>query len=109
MKQILKIADTFGTEFRTRSLVERLGNTLSHEDEYLFDMTGINMISRSAADELYNLIQSYNIKIVHVEPFVQQMLDAVTVGRFMPRVHPNTDIEFIKCPDIKSLQEFLSK
>lgn len=103
MKHLLKISDQFGTEFRTRSLVERLGASLVPEDEYMFDMSGINMISRSAADELYNITLSHHVEIVHMTPFVQQMYDAVKLGRFQPRQHLSNDVEFIECTDLRSL------
>ena len=103
MKHLLKISDQFGTEFRTRSLVERLGASLVPEDEYMFDMSGINMISRSAADELYNITLSHHVEIVHMTPFVQQMYDAVKHGRFQPRQHLSNDVEFIECTDLRSL------
>ena len=103
MKHLLKISDQFGTEFRTRSLVERLGASLVPEDEYMFDMSGINMISRSAADELYDITLSHHVEIVHMTPFVQQMYDAVKLGRFQPRQHLSNDVEFIECTDLRSL------
>lgn len=103
MKHLLIISEQFGTEFRTRSLVERLGASLNPEDEYLFDMSGIELISRSAADELYNLALSNHVEFIRMTPFVQQMYDAVKLGRFQPRQHLNTDVEFIKCTDLRTL------
>lgn len=104
MKHLLKIAELFGTGFRTRALVERLSASLVMEDEYLFDMSGIDMISRSAAGELYNITHKYNVELVHMTPFVQQMYDAVTIGRFYPRQHIDSDVVFVKCKDIESLR-----
>lgn len=109
MRHLLKIADQFGTEFRTRSLVERLGASLVPEDEYMFDMSGIELISRSAADELYNITMTNHVEIIHMTPFVQQMFDAVKLGRFQPRLHPSSDVEFIQCSDLHSLTACLQK
>lgn len=69
----------------------------------MFDMSGINMISRSAADELYNITLSHHVEIVHMTPFVQQMYDAVKLGRFQPRQHLSNDVEFIECTDLRLL------
>lgn len=109
MRHLLKIADQFGTEFRTRSLVERLGASLVAEDEYMFDMSGIELISRSAADELYNISMSHHVEIIHMAPFVQQMYDAVKLGRFQPRQHLSSDVEFIQCKDLHTLSALMQK
>ncbi|MBQ0076672.1 MAG: hypothetical protein KBS69_06030 [Bacteroidales bacterium] len=103
MKHLIKISDQFGTEFRTRSLVERLGQTLVPQDEYMFDMAGIEMISRSAADELYNIVSTNHVELIHMSPFVLQMYDAVKLGRFQPRKHENSDVQFVHCSDINQL------
>lgn len=105
MKHILKIAEIIGTEFRTRKLVEELSAYLKIEDEYLFDMSGIELISRSAADELYNLTHKYKVEIVHMTSFVQQMYDAVMIGRFTPRNHIDNDVTFVKCKDMSDLHK----
>ena len=103
MKHLVKISDQFGTEFRTRSLVERLGASLAAEDEYMFDMSGIELISRSAADELYNITLTNHVELIRMTPFVQQMYDAVKLGRFQPRRHLSNDVEFIECTNLQSL------
>lgn len=107
MKHYIKISDQFGTEFRTRSLVERLGRTLVPEDEYMFDMRDIDIISRSAADELYNIVMTNHVEIIHMSSFVQQMFDAVKLGRFQPRKHENSDVQFVRCTDIRRLSSCL--
>lgn len=108
MKNILKLQKIYGTQIRTRMSMERLRTMLQPQDEYLLDLAGIEFISRSAADELYNILhQGYNAEIVHAEPFVQKMLDAVTMGRFLPRQRPATSMPIIYCPTIESVQQQL--
>jgi len=107
MKHIINILSTYGAELRTRALMERMGGTFLPEDEYLLDMSGVQLISRSAADELFNITHSKNVTLVHVGEFVQQMLDAVSVGRFTERKHLNTDVQFIKCADSAALTSYL--
>ena len=108
MKHILKLQEIYGTHIRTRMSMERLRTMLQPQDEYLLDLVGIDFISRSAADELYNIVHhGGNMEIVHAEPFVQKMLDAVTIGRFLPRQRPATSMPIIHCPTIDSVRQQL--
>ena len=93
--------DLYGKELHTRQVIERLTDSLQDQDEYLLDMKGVEMISRSAADELYNI--SHGIKkidIINLEPFVEKMISAVTLGRFLPRKHLSKGIPIIHCQTI---------
>ena len=109
MKHLLKIAEVLGTELRTRSLMEWFAATLNANDEYMLDMSGVEIISRSAADELYTITNMYHVEIIWMTSFVQQMYDAVKLGRFQPRQHLSNDVTFIKCTDIHSLTACLQK
>ena len=104
MKQIIKIKEQYGAELHTRQMIERLSASLSAENAYLLDMCGVEQISRSAADELYNLTHSeLQVDLINVEPFVEKMLSAVTLGRFMPRQRTTNDIPIVNCPTIGSV------
>ena len=75
MKQIINIQEKFGAELHTRQVVERLAASLNVADSYLLDMSGVMQISRSAADELYNLTHGdMSVDLINVEPFVEKML-----------------------------------
>ena len=88
-------------------MMERLTSSLNDTDEYLLDFQGIEQMSRSAADELYNLIHSNkHVETIHISPFVQKMLDAVTLGRFQPRQRP-TATPIIRCTTMQSLTNVL--
>ena len=108
MKQFVKMKDISGEAIHTRLVVEQFRDTLSADNEYLIDMEGVERISRSAADELYNLTHS-NIKvdIINLSPFVAKMLDVVTKGRFMPRVRTHSKIEIVFCNDMQTLSREL--
>lgn len=56
MIQIINIQERYGAELHTRQFIERLAASLNPADTYLQDMKGVQQISRSAADELYNLM-----------------------------------------------------
>ena len=87
--------------------MERLEESLHPEDEYLFDLQDVETISRSAADELYNIRIKHHIEIVNMSSFVQKMFDAVVLSRFRPRQHDAIDIPIIECPDLQSVCYFL--
>ena len=107
MKHILKLQEQYGSELRTRLMMERLSASLNCEDEYLLDFQGIEQISRSAADELYNLLHSEkHVVTIHISPFVQKMMDAVTLGRFLPRQRPDTT-PIIHCATFQSVTQAL--
>ena len=98
MKQIINIQELYGAELHTRQMMERLTASLSTENEYLLDMAGVEQISRSAADELYNLTHSeMHVDLINLEPFVEKMLSAVTKGRFLPHQHTAGDMPIIHC------------
>ena len=101
MKQIINMYERYGAELHTRQLVERLSASLDSNNDYLLDMKGIVQISRSAADELYNMTHSEKkVGIINIEPFVEKMLSAVTLGRFLPRNHASLDMNIIECKTI---------
>ena len=71
-------------------------------------MSGVAQISRSAADELYNLTHSdMHVDLINLEPFVEKMLSAVTKGRFLPRRHLAGDMPIVHCATIGSVQRQL--
>lgn len=107
MKQIINIQEQFGAELHTRQMMERLAASLEPSNEYLLDMSGVEQISRSAADELYNLTHSeIAVDLINLEPFVEKMLSAVTKGRFLPRQHTAGDMLIIHCTTISSSTAF---
>jgi len=101
--------EKYGKELHTRQMVERLSASMNVEDEYLLDMRGIEQISRSAADELYNLTHGpRRVEIINIEPFVEKMLSAVTLGRFLPRRRSSTDLPIIECQTIGQVTQQLT-
>ena len=101
MKQIINIQEQYGAELHTRQMMERLAASLSPENEYLLDMSGVEQISRSAADELYNLTHSdMNVDVINLEPFVEKMLSAVSQ-------HTAGSMPIIHCATIGSVQRQL--
>lgn len=106
MKQIIKLKEQFGLAIRTRQALEKLSESLSPEVDYLFDLEGIDQISRSAADELYNITHKFNVDIVHVSTFVQKMLDAVIICRYQPRER-DASSKVIYCSTLSGVSDYL--
>lgn len=105
MKEIIKIVDICGPEIHTRIMIEHLSPLLENGNDCLFDFAGVETISRSAADELYNLTRDYhNLSVVNLCPFVQKMLDAVIMGRFQPRQLRPNHTPIIVCRDGESFR-----
>ena len=109
MKHIIKLSDLIGSEIRTRFSLDALKAKLNENDEYLVDLENVNMISRSAADELFIITHQYKVTLVHLSQFVRQMIDVVAVGRFSPRKYDATDATFINCDTMESLRTELQK
>ena len=108
MKHILKMKDLYGSEIRTRAVMEQFATTLLNGDEYLLDMQGVELISRSAADELYNILHGTNkVEIINQSEFVAKMMDAVTLGRFQPRNRSVGKTPIIVCNDLNSVFKHL--
>ena len=109
MKHIISIQEQYGVELHTRQMIERLTASLNPEDSYLLDMQGVQQISRSAADELYNLTHStIHVDLINLEPFVEKMLSAVTKGRFLPREHTAGDLPIVQCDTIGNVLQQLA-
>ena len=103
------MATLCGAELRTRAMMEAFAASLQPEDEYLLDFRNVELISRSAADELYNLIHdNRHIEMINLSPFVQRMFDTVVLGRFQPRqLRPNqTPITY--CDTLESAEEYMT-
>ena len=108
MKLIIKIQEKYGAELHTRNMVESIAHSLEPTNLYLLDMKNVEQISRSAADELYNLTHNNsNVDLINIEPLVEKMLSAVKLGRFIPRQRLNSDTLIIHCKTIDNLLQQL--
>ena len=107
-REIIYIKEQYGAELHTRQMMERLAASLKPSHKYLLDMSGVEQVSRSAADELYNLTHGkIQVDIIYLEPNVEKMLSAVTRGRFFPRQRTESDIPIIHCATVSSVRQRL--
>ena len=81
----LIIKEILGKEIFSRNNVRKL-NSMVDKDKIKWDFQGVSFISRSAADELENILETYHdIEIFNVEPPIDQMLKIVKSGRSSER------------------------
>lgn len=111
MAIIINVSSQLGKDLRTRSffrndIEEIIGNTT---DECCLDFHDVIFISRSVADEIYNLLEDHkNLHISNMEGDVQKMYSIVKRGRTTPREYPSSEIKVIHLKTMKEMQEFFA-
>ena len=110
METILKIAELISSDIRLRSNASIIRKAIEGiEGGIVLDFAGVTFISRSFADELYNVMQeNKNISLNNKGEVVSTMMEAVETGRKTKRVYHSEDAEMIVCNDMESLSKVLS-
>ena len=110
MDTVLKIATLISTDIRSRANANKIRAAIQGvNNRFVLDFSGVVFISRSFADELYNVEEEHgNIMVVNVTGTVQAMLDAVSNGRKHKRMVTNSDAEVKEFNDMASLSAFLA-
>ena len=105
----IKICEIIGNDIRSRSSIERIKSQMpDDEDCFFIDMSNVHFISRSFADELYNLyIDRKGIYFVNKSENVERMLDVVWKGRASKRIRKTVDVEIENYTDIDDFLNFL--
>lgn len=110
MDKTLKIATLISTDIRSRSNADKIRSAIGHaKDKVVLDFSDVTFISRSFADELYNVADEHgNLHMANMNDMVNSMLNAVYSGRHRKR-SINTDKSDMKsfC-DMESLSAFLA-
>lgn len=106
----IKIAILISKDIRSRANAEIIKSVIDGIDESItLDFTGVTFISRSFADELYNLQSDHkNISLAGMEGFANSMYKTVVQGRLSKRVFKHETSEIKVCEDMGSLSSFLS-
>ena len=106
----IKIVKLISNDIRSRANVEIIKSAIDVIDENItLDFTGVTFISRSFADELYNLQSDHkNISLDGMVDFVSSMYKTVVQGRLSKRVFKHETSEIKVCEDMGSLSSFLS-
>ena len=82
-KYVLNIKSILGTDIRTRSRIYEIVSRMCPDYEYTLDMSGVELISRSFADEMLSFVDNYSghLDIVNSSPEIAEMLRIVRLGR----------------------------
>ena len=104
----IEIAKSIGTDLRTRSFFRRdIDRLLDAENSIQLDFTGVVFISRSVADEIYNVLEDNpNCNIVGMEGDVLKMYGIVEKGRMRPRVFSDHKIKTIQLRNMKEVENY---
>lgn len=112
MKTIV-LKDSLGTDIRSRKNVYIIKEFMSTAgNQITIDFQDIVFISRSFADELYDVINVYNTKSVtfaNTSDDVNKMLSAVKTSRETARKRTKEQTEISYFDNIQTLSEFLVK
>jgi len=103
----ISIKDVVGTDVRSRISLDAVKALMTHGGEYVIDMEGVTSISRSVADELYNLQDYGAVRFEHQTEFVQRMMSIVWEGRSKKRVREEEDVEMMDMTSIEDFSRYL--
>ncbi len=110
MNKTIKIAELISTDIRSRSNADKIRVAIKDANsEVVLDFSNVTFMSRSFADELYNIKTEYaNICMVNMSDLVKSMFDAVCHGRSQKRKFDEDKSEMKSFSDIESLSAFLT-
>ena len=107
METVINVKSLIGTEVRSRLNAETIKNNIDGKTSV--DFSGVEFISRSFADELYNIAKdNKDISLVGMSDFVLSMFNVVSNGRSKGRVRKNGTEEIKEFDNLDSLSIFLS-
>lgn len=111
MKQVINIATLLGADLRHRSFfrrdIERILPGMS-ADSIALNFEGVRFISRSVADEVYNILEDYpRLRVENMSGDVDAMYAIVVRGRQTPRVRSTGTIRVIRMKSKVELSAFL--
>ena len=95
----IRVKDIIGAEVRSRIPIAALKEAIARDGCYDIDMAEVTFISRSFADELYNL------QLDHTN--VQKMMEVVWKGRKKKRVRTQADVKTVDLTSIEDFSNFL--
>lgn len=110
MKKTLKISEIISTDIRSRANINIINSALDGiKGNVILDFSNVTFVSRSFADELYNLLnENKNLSISNMTDFVSSMYNIVCEGRKSKRVFESQQSEIKEFDDMNSLAVFLS-
>lgn len=110
MEKVLNISVLVSTDIRSRANANIIRSVIDGvHGKIILDFSGVTFISRSFADELYNILNERdNVSLANESELVKSMLEAVSLSRKNKRVQNNNTSEIKEIDDMKSLESFLA-
>jgi hypothetical protein len=110
METVLNISVLVSTDIRSRANANIIRSVIDGvSGKIILDFSGVTFISRSFADELYNILNEQdNVSLANESELVKSMLEAVSLSRKNKRVQNNNTSEIKEIDDMKSLESFLA-
>lgn len=109
----IALTNIYNSDLFSRNSAKLLSDSLSKTDEdVVLDFNGISFISRSFADELYNIIDSCagkNISFSHRNETVKSTMDIVLSGRNRERRLGIPHAEMYSFESMSALSGFLQR
>lgn len=105
----IKIKDLISKDIRSRYNGNILRAAVDGEEgQIVLDFSEVEFITRSFADELYNIVsEKDNLTIENMSDFVGTMYDTVRKGRQHGRRPVESNAQMLEFKDMKSLSEYL--
>jgi hypothetical protein len=106
---IIKISSLLSSDIRCRDNANILKCQLPTRGNCMLDFSNVIFISRSFADELYNLVNNSSalVQTCNMCAAVQNMYNAVVSGRSKKRVRHFDSSDIYVCSDMKDLANVL--
>lgn len=105
----LSIAELLSSDIRSRSNGDKIRRSISDAREVTLDFTNVRFISRSFADELYNIVSEIGdgVRICAMNKDVDAMYNLVSKSRQKKREFKNDGGEILRFEDPNELFAFL--
>ena len=104
----IRVKDIIGAEVRSRIPIAALKEAIARDGCYDIDMAEVTFISRSFADELYNLqLDHTHVQFINAQGNVKKMMEVVWKGRKKKRVRTQADVKTVDLTSIEDFSNFL--
>ncbi len=104
MKRIL-IKDLFGSELHSREQAQKLFLKITTSSSIVFDFKGVSYISRSFADEFYNLNKTFSLPTKNLNDDLKIVMVAISNTQSKPKV--KTSVNISRPKDVTELADYL--
>ena len=110
MEKVIGVSKLLGNDIRSRCNAEAIKNeiVLAGNTAVCIDMTGVQFISRSFADELLNIIAVIKSTRIRLANDVGEVASMIRIVSERGRIVDNGNGSMIELKDMKSLNEFFA-